>query len=709
MDSIELPTQLAIIKVKEHGPRNSPQTVGNTFADMQAKAAVLLPVELAIPTMVTTRSERKQLQETLTLQEPDDLCQTEVFYRTPRDRLMTMQRMSPKEEVKQWKADGACMDNGIRKKDQLVDHITLPKSGRYEYCLVVVDMFSSWPEVFPVTNMTAKTTAKKLVMEVICRYGVPEVVESDQGPAFSSHVYQKVRTMLGSTVALHTPYHPQSSGKVERLNGTLKGQLTKMMQETTAPWPGLLHIRTTPIAKHGLSPYEILFDSAETDTCHNLKSGGLMVMKSYVRKYGLEPLYDGPYQVLLITPILCAELELVSFDYLWFKTNLNPVVLGARRLLIPTSMDISFTGHRALVTGAGKGIGRAAVKALRAAGAEVIALSRSLEDLESLTMPRSGDRVHGPNWSATEAALTSLQAVDLLVNNAGVALLQPFLEITPEAIDRSFDVNVRAAILVSQTVARQMIKRGMGGAIVNVSSQASQVALQNHSVYCATKGALDMLTKVMALELGPKKIRVNCVNPTVIMTDRGRANWSDPQKAAPMLNRIPLGRFAELPAKRIDKLDRKKIATKAKKHLSKQSSRPQERSKAQIQHWNIDKEQGRQNQVELNNKSANELTRTPEGGSPEAAVPLVTTGVNSATEFTTICCNLSTTESTPGQSEDSTCPEEKRGWNPELQKNGETKVAELARLLRANSANGKKDTQSSWSAETKHLRYVSKV
>ncbi|CAJ0932291.1 unnamed protein product [Ranitomeya imitator] len=74
-----------------------------------------------------------------------------------------------------------------------------------------------------------------------------------------------------------------------------------------------------------------------------------------------------------------------------------------------------------------------------------------------------------------------------------------------------------------------------------------------------------------------------------------------------------------------------------------------------------------------------------------------------------ICCNLSTTESTPGQSKDSTCPEEKRGWNPELQKNGETKVAELARLLRANSANGKKDTQSSWSAETKHLRYVSKV
>ncbi|XP_073419778.1 uncharacterized protein [Dendrobates tinctorius] len=296
MDSIKLPTKVAIIKVKAHGPRTSPQTVGNAFADMQAKAAALLPVE---PTMVTTHSQRKQLQEALTLQEPDDLQQTEVFCRTLQDPLMTTQRMSPKEEVKQWKTDGARMDNGLwkrtnsclpmrmypaiatwahgsthRGKNQAlalvqkfywapgistvlsalnracniwqtcnpgqfqrvppkhlakpdypfqrlqVDHITLPKSGRYEYCFVVVDMFSSWPEAFPVTNMTAKTTAKKLVMEVICRYGVPEVVESDQGPAFSSHVYQEVLTMLGSTVALHTPYYPQSSGKVERLNGT---------------------------------------------------------------------------------------------------------------------------------------------------------------------------------------------------------------------------------------------------------------------------------------------------------------------------------------------------------------------------------------------------------------------------------------------------------------------------------------------------------
>lgn len=81
---------------------------------------------------------------------------------------------------------------------------------------------------------------------------------------------------------------------------------------------------------------------------------------------------------------------------------------------------------------------------------------------------------------------------------------------------------------------------------MNVSSQASQRALTNHTVYCSTKGALDMLTKMMALELGPHKIRVNAVNPTVVMTPMGRTNWSDPHKAKAMLDRIPLGKFAEV-------------------------------------------------------------------------------------------------------------------------------------------------------------------
>ncbi|XP_017920915.1 PREDICTED: L-xylulose reductase [Capra hircus] len=150
------------------------------------------------------------------------------------------------------------------------------------------------------------------------------------------------------------------------------------------------------------------------------------------------------------------------------------------------------------------------------------------------------------DWEATEQALGGVGPVDLLVNNAAVAFLQPFLEVTKEAYDMSFSVNLRAVIQVSQIVARGLIARGAPGVIVNVSSQASQRGLTNHSVYCSTKGALDILTKVMAVELGPHKIRVNAVNPTVVMTPMGQAAWSDPQKAKAMLDRIPLGRFAEM-------------------------------------------------------------------------------------------------------------------------------------------------------------------
>ncbi|XP_032285450.1 L-xylulose reductase isoform X2 [Phoca vitulina] len=172
-------------------------------------------------------------------------------------------------------------------------------------------------------------------------------------------------------------------------------------------------------------------------------------------------------------------------------------------------MELGLAGRRALVTGAGKGIGRGTVQALHAAGVQVVAVSRTRADLDSLVR-------------------------------------EPFLEVTKEAYDTSFNVNLRAVLQVSQIVARGLIARGAPGSIVNVSSQASQRAITNHSVYCSTKGAMDMLTKAMALELGPHKIRVNAVNPTVVMTPMGQANWSNPQKAKTMLDRIPLGRFAEV-------------------------------------------------------------------------------------------------------------------------------------------------------------------
>ncbi|WP_309572761.1 glucose 1-dehydrogenase [Deinococcus sp.] len=214
---------------------------------------------------------------------------------------------------------------------------------------------------------------------------------------------------------------------------------------------------------------------------------------------------------------------------------------------IRTTVQFDFTGRRALVTGAGKGIGREIAAFLASCGAQVVAVSRSADDLAELARDHSCIPVVADLEEAGAArdAARSAGPIDLLVNNAGISILQPFLEVTPDAFDRTMAVNVRAALIVSQEVARGLIGRGVPGAIVNVSSQASTVGLPDHAAYCASKGALDQLTRVMATELGPHGIRVNAVNPTVTLTPMGRMAWGDPAKSGPMLARIPLGHFAQ--------------------------------------------------------------------------------------------------------------------------------------------------------------------
>jgi NAD(P)-dependent dehydrogenase (short-subunit alcohol dehydrogenase family) len=135
--------------------------------------------------------------------------------------------------------------------------------------------------------------------------------------------------------------------------------------------------------------------------------------------------------------------------------------------------------------------------------------------------------------------------IDLLVNNAAIAILEPFLKTTVEAWDQTMAVNLRAVMVVSQVVAKGMIERGVAGSIVNVSSMASFQAVRDHAAYCASKAGLDQLSAVMAAELGQYRIRVNSVNPTIVLTEMGKRAWSDPAKGGPMLARIPLGRFAE--------------------------------------------------------------------------------------------------------------------------------------------------------------------
>ncbi|KAK6187526.1 hypothetical protein SNE40_005530 [Patella caerulea] len=169
-------------------------------------------------------------------------------------------------------------------------------------------------------------------------------------------------------------------------------------------------------------------------------------------------------------------------------------------------MEISFKGKRALVTGGSRGIGRAISIALAKGGAETIALGSSQTHLDSLKAEVPDIKtctVDLGDWDATRSAIEGLGDIDLLVNNAGVSRLDSFLNVKPEDFDFIMNINVKAVINVSQVVVKSMLATGKGGAIVNVSSLASTLALKEHTNYCASKGALDMMTKVMALELGP--------------------------------------------------------------------------------------------------------------------------------------------------------------------------------------------------------------
>jgi len=208
---------------------------------------------------------------------------------------------------------------------------------------------------------------------------------------------------------------------------------------------------------------------------------------------------------------------------------------------------MDFSGKTVLVTGAGKGIGNATALYLADRGAEIVALSRSAADLEGLKA-RIGCRTRAVDLADADAARAAAQEavpVDFLVNCAGTAELDAFVDLAVKTFDAVMAVNCRAPMILSQVYARDRLARGLGGAIVNVSSVSSFVGFAGHAAYCASKGALDGLTRVMANELGRQGIRVNAVNPVVTLTLMAEKAWSDPAKSGPMLSRIPLGRFVQ--------------------------------------------------------------------------------------------------------------------------------------------------------------------
>ncbi|MFP3549505.1 SDR family oxidoreductase [Paraburkholderia sp. SIMBA_049] len=206
-----------------------------------------------------------------------------------------------------------------------------------------------------------------------------------------------------------------------------------------------------------------------------------------------------------------------------------------------------FSGRSILVTGASSGIGRVTVEMLCASGAQVVAAARNVGELARLAEETGCEPLvlDVGDEAAIDEALASLDVFDGLVNCAGTAMLERAIDTTAASFDSVMDVNARGAILVARHVARAMMDAKRAGSIVNVSSQAALVGLEDHLSYCASKAAMDAITRVLCIELGGYGIRVNSVNPTVTLTPMAVKAWSEPSKRDPALQAIPLKRFAE--------------------------------------------------------------------------------------------------------------------------------------------------------------------
>ncbi|TCT03984.1 SDR family NAD(P)-dependent oxidoreductase [Aquabacter spiritensis] len=200
-------------------------------------------------------------------------------------------------------------------------------------------------------------------------------------------------------------------------------------------------------------------------------------------------------------------------------------------------------GRTALVTGAGKGIGRACALALAGAGARVIAVSRTPADLEALAAEAPGaiePWIEDVTGDALPSRIKALPRLDVLVNNAGTNRLQYVLDVDDATLDMLIALNIRAAFKVAQAAAAAMVAQGGGGSIVNISSQVGHVGGPRRTVYSMTKHAIEGMTKSMAIDLAPHAIRVNAVAPTVVETPMTAPFFKDPAYREAALASIPL-------------------------------------------------------------------------------------------------------------------------------------------------------------------------
>ncbi|XP_042261512.1 uncharacterized protein LOC121893578 [Thunnus maccoyii] len=440
LDAILRPSQLAIIKCAAHTNGTDPVSRGNAMADTAAKQAALSSPSLVLQcasTQPTNPIPVPSANDVVTMQNHADDRERSLWLRKgckvdaesglwlhpdgrpvcPRALLHVLARVTHgpahvgrgvmNDVIRsQWFAPGitqvsqtlvdSCMicqqtrkKNSTVKHDHLeppsgpfvnmqIDFVHMPSSQGFKYLLVITDRFSKWVEAFATKKEDARTVVKCLLKEVIPRYGVPQGIDSDRGPAFVSKITQGLSEILGFKWQLHVPYHPQSSGQVERMNATIKDRLTKTVLATGLKWPDALpivlySIRSAPSATTGLSPHEVLMGrpmstgtsppltphkatllwtdefmteyvkrlteilrkyhlqvadrlpKPSEEPIHSFREGDLVLIKS-LEKVSLSPRWKGPYQVLqmygkwsFLAVVATASVLIVAGVNLWEK------------------------------------------------------------------------------------------------------------------------------------------------------------------------------------------------------------------------------------------------------------------------------------------------------------------------------------------------------------------------------------------------------
>jgi NAD(P)-dependent dehydrogenase (short-subunit alcohol dehydrogenase family) len=217
---------------------------------------------------------------------------------------------------------------------------------------------------------------------------------------------------------------------------------------------------------------------------------------------------------------------------------------------LPKTPPFRLDGRRAIVTGAGRGIGLAAAAALGEAGAEVTLVSRTASEVQEAAAQIGNNAnatvIDVSDITAVKAFFAGRPAFNILVNNAGTNRPKPMWEVSEDDYDAVYDLNVKSAFFVAQACAQKMIAEGLSGSMIHIGSQMGHVGGPNRSLYCGSKWALEGMNKAFALDLAVHGIRSNTIAPTFIETPLTKPYFEDPAFKASVLSKIKLGRLGKV-------------------------------------------------------------------------------------------------------------------------------------------------------------------